>query len=77
MDFHDTQMGHQFYMSTMPRIAKSLEKITEELEPKPDEIRVTLTLQAEDEETKQNQFRLVHEMLASIPGVNIKKLEMK
>ena len=32
MDFHDTVMGHQFYQSTMPSIAKSLKVIADNIE---------------------------------------------
>ena len=30
-DFFQTRMGHAFYNGTMPRIAKALEKIAEQL----------------------------------------------
>ena len=32
MEFHETRGGHEFYFGTMPRVAKALEKIAENLE---------------------------------------------
>ena len=32
MEFYETKGGHEFYFGTMPRVAKALEKIAENLE---------------------------------------------